>query len=62
MHKVPTRVVALPAWQHLTEFGHRITVEELGEIGAVFIVIDDGEVIDVEPMLKPLERPTVTRS
>ena len=62
MHKMGTRVVALPAWQHLTEFGHRINVEELGEIGGVLILVDEGEVLLVHPYIQSLKRPTPTRS
>lgn len=62
MHKMPTRLVMLPAWQHLTSFGHRITIEELGEIGLVLFYIEDGVVWDVDAQLKPLERPDVTTS
>ena len=62
MHKVSTRLVMLPAWQHLTSFGHRIAIEELGELGMVIVYLDDGEIIEVEPLLQPLERPTLTKS
>lgn len=62
MHKIPTRLVMLPAWQHLTAFGHRISIEELGEIGLVMFFLEDGEVVHVEPILQPLARPQVTRS
>lgn len=62
IHKIPTRLLMLPAWQHLTAFGHRIAIEELGETGMVVVFIEDGEVIEIEPLLRPLVRPTVTTS
>lgn len=59
MHKVRTRVVALPAWQLLTAYTHRITVEELGELGIVVFVVRDGQLLEPEPCLYSPERPTV---
>lgn len=61
MHKVPTRVVALPSWQLLTSYTHRIAVEELGEIGIVVFVIRDGQLLEPEPCLFMPDRPTIVR-
>jgi hypothetical protein len=59
LHKVRTRVVALPAWQLLTAYTHRITVEELGELGIVVFVIRDGKLLEPEPCLYSPARPTI---
>lgn len=61
LHKMPVRVVALPAWQLLTAWTHKITVEELGEIGIVCFVIRDGRLLEPEPCLFTPDRPTVVR-
>ena len=59
MHKMMTRVVALPSWQLLTSFTHRIAVEELGEIGIVCFVVRDGELLEPEKFLHMPARPTI---
>ena len=59
IHDMPTRVIALPSWQLLTAFGHRISIESLGQIGMVVLVIRDGKLMDPYPVLFDPDRPTV---
>lgn len=59
---LPTRVIALPAWQCLTSFGHRIAIEDLGKHGAVVVVVRDGELLEPHNLLYQPSRPSVIRS
>jgi hypothetical protein len=59
---LPTRVIALPAWQCLTSFGHRIAIEDLGKHGAVVVAIRDGELLEPHNLLYQPTRPTIVRS
>jgi len=56
---LPTRVVALPAWQVLTAYGHRKAIEDLGKHGLVVFVVQDGELLEPHAILFEPERPTV---
>jgi len=56
IHKVPTRVVALPAWQLATEYVHRVA-ESLADIGLVWFEID-GEDYEMKTALYKPVRPT----
>ena len=56
---LPTRVIALPAWQTLTSFGHRIAIEDLGKHGIVVVPIRDGVILEPHPILYEPTRPTV---
>jgi len=56
---MPTRVVALPAWQLLTAFGHRIAIEDLGHVGLVVFIIRDGKLMQPEPIIYQPDRPTI---
>lgn len=53
-----TRVVALPAWQCLTAFGHRIAIENIAPVGMVAINVRQTGV-DVIPILYRPSRPKV---
>jgi len=59
IHDMPTRVTALPAWQMLTAFGHRISIEDLGHIGLCVFVIRDGKLMEPEPIIFQPDRPTI---
>jgi len=56
IHKVTTRVVALPAWQLATEYVHRVA-ESLADIGIVWFEITDGD-YEMKTVLYKPDRPT----
>ena len=56
IHKIKTRVVALPAWQLATEYVHRVA-ESLADIGLVWFEIDDDD-YDMRTILYKPDRPT----
>jgi len=56
IHKIKTRVVALPAWQLATEYVHRVA-ESLADIGLVWFEIDDDD-YDMKMVLYKPDRPT----
>jgi hypothetical protein len=58
IHDLPTRVVAMPCWQMLTAYGHRIAIEDLGHIGIVVFIVRDGRLLEPEPCLFTAQRPT----
>jgi hypothetical protein len=45
------RVVAMPAWQLKTSFGHQIAAESLADIGGVLVLIQPGGKFEVFPKL-----------
>ena len=57
IHKVKTRLVALPAWQLATEYVHRVA-ESLADIGLVWFEIDDNDDYNMKSVLFKPERPT----
>jgi hypothetical protein len=57
IHKVKTRLVALPAWQLATEYVHRVA-ESLADIGLVWFEIDDDDDYNMKKILFKPERPT----
>jgi hypothetical protein len=61
-HRWTTRVVSLPCWQAMTSFAHRITAESLSDVGAVVFPIRDGALLEPEPILFPMDRPTLVRT
>lgn len=61
-HRWTTRVVSLPCWQAMTSYAHRIAAESLSDVGVVVFVIRDGTLLEPEPILYPLSRPTLIRS
>ena len=56
---MPTRVIALPAWQMLTAYGHRRAYEDLGKHGICAVIVRDGRVLEPFPILFEPKRPTV---
>jgi hypothetical protein len=60
IHKIKTRVIALPAWQLATEYVHRVA-ESMADVGLVCVSIEDGKEYSVEPILYAPERPTQMR-
>lgn len=61
-HRWTTRLVQLPCWQAMTSYAHRITAESLSDVGIVVFVIEDGRLHEPEPILFPLDRPTIVRT
>jgi hypothetical protein len=61
IHDLPTRVLALPAWQALTSYCHRITIEDLGKHGIVVVPVRDGQYLEPHAILYEPARPTVVR-
>ena len=58
IHKVKTRLVALPAWQLATEYVHRVA-ESLADVGLVWFEIDDDDDYNMKKILFKPERPTI---
>jgi hypothetical protein len=59
---LPTRVIALPAWQRLTAHGHKLTIEDLGKFGICAVPVRDGEILEPHPILFEPERPTIVEA
>jgi hypothetical protein len=57
IHKIKTRLVALPAWQLATEYVHKVA-ESLADIGLVWFEIDDDDSYTMKNVLFKPERPT----
>ncbi|MGA0200602.1 MAG: hypothetical protein ACO3NK_16075 [Prochlorotrichaceae cyanobacterium] len=55
IHKVKTRLIALPAWQLATEYVHRVA-ESMADIGLVCVIIENGN-YTIEPILFTPDRP-----
>jgi hypothetical protein len=49
----PVRVIALPAWQLGTEFGNRLGIVELADIGGVIIRAEAGGYDVIKKIYKP---------
>lgn len=47
----PVRVIQTPCWQLATSYIHRIAPDNLADIGAVIVVLQEGEPPEVRPML-----------
>lgn len=61
-HRWTTRLVALPCWQMMTSYAHRITAESLSDVGAVVFVVKDGRLLEPEPILFKPERPSEVKT
>ena len=59
IHRWPTRNVQLPCWQLMTAFAHRITAENISDIGAVIFIVKDGKLKEPIPLLYKADRPEV---
>ena len=57
-HRWTTRLVALPCWQAMTSYAHRITAESLSDVGMVVFIVKDGRLLEPEPILYKFDRPT----
>lgn len=58
----PTRVIQMPAWQLATAFIHRIAPGKLADIGGVIVVIDNGRILEVDPVIVKPQPSTVWRA
>ena len=59
IYGLPTRAIALPAWQAFTSFTHKVvTASTLSDIGAVLVILEDGCEPRVKPIIYKPERPT----
>lgn len=62
IHDMPTRVVSLPCWQLLTAWTHRISIEDLGQIGMCVFAIRDGRLLEPHPILFKAARPKIVKA